>query len=139
MWVPAPVSYAAEQLPISNDVGKNRQHPDGGWQLDCLDESANSTIYLLLFQQEGWLQHHVVLNRAFRAPLILDPHHTALVRETATGLDWAVDSWFLDQGEPPYVQELDQWRRKAPFDESINPPLDMLVEMPLPPEGGPDD
>ena len=119
---------AGEQTLTGNDVGKNRRHPDGGQQMDCLDETANTTTYLLLFQQEGWLHYHEVMERAFRAPLFFDSNFAALVREIATGQRYVVDSWFLDNGRPPYVQEMSLWLDKEPFDEEMNPPMDEFLD-----------
>ena len=35
------------------------------------------------------------------------------------GSDWAIDSWFLDNGKRPYVQRLDAWLEKA--EKPFNP------------------
>jgi hypothetical protein len=38
------------------------------------------------------------------------PHTTAVMRERESGEAFAVDSWFLDNGEPPYIVSLAEWR-----------------------------
>lgn len=83
----------------------------GAGQMDCIDESINTTLYLTLFQKYGLLRHHRVAERATRGWFILGwPHTTAVVSETGSDAQWAVDSWFLDNGEPPFILPLDVWR-----------------------------
>ncbi len=80
-------------------------------QMDCIDESINTTLYLTLFQHHGLLRHHRVDERATRGWFIFGwPHTTAVMRELATNARWAVDSWFLDNGQAPYVLPLGVWR-----------------------------
>jgi hypothetical protein len=46
------------------------------------------------------------------------PHTTAVIEETASGDRYAVDSWFLDNGQPPYIARLEVWKAGgAPDDE----------------------
>jgi hypothetical protein len=81
-----------------------------GFQLDCVDESVNTTTYLELLARAGLLRWHSVEERANRAWLQGSwPHWTAVIREEATGTEWAVDSWFLDNGSPPAIVTLDAW------------------------------
>ena len=81
-------------------------------QMDCIDESTNTWSYLLMFRRYGLMRHHEVVEVATRGwPIFGWPHTTAVMRETATGARWAVDSWFLDNGEPPFILPLEVWRR----------------------------
>jgi hypothetical protein len=81
-------------------------------QLDCIAESLNTTAYLQLLAQQGWLRWHQVGERVKRSPLIFDVHWTAVIVENASGQAFAVDSWFFDNGRPPYIQPLEDWKRK---------------------------
>jgi hypothetical protein len=83
-------------------------------QLDCIDESTNTTTYLHLFDQRGLLRFHRVLGPVWRAPHLVDTHRTAVLEEIATGRRYSVDSWFGDNGTPPIIQPLDDWKRKRP-------------------------
>lgn len=82
-------------------------------QMDCIDESTNTTRYLQLFAQRGWLRWHSVSQPATRLPLPLGwwPHTTAVIHERATGNEYAVDSWFEPNGRPPHIVDLTRWRR----------------------------
>ncbi|MGB5570048.1 MAG: hypothetical protein WBM81_12170 [Sedimenticolaceae bacterium] len=81
-------------------------------QMDCIDESSNTTTYLTLFEQAGLLRWHSVEPRATRGYLFWGgwPHYTAMIRDRQTGQQWVVDSWFRDNGELPDVVELDTWK-----------------------------
>ena len=80
-------------------------------QMDCIDESTNTTIYLLMLQKYGLLRWHRVADRATRWSLFSWPHTTAVIEERDGARRWAVDSWFLDNGKPPFVLPLETWRR----------------------------
>jgi hypothetical protein len=85
----------------------------GNDQLDCIDESTNTTTYLSLLDQLGLLKFHQVNALTSRAPIIsgrLGPHRTAVITETETGIKFAVDSWFHDNGVKPEIVELSIWR-----------------------------
>jgi hypothetical protein len=77
-------------------------------QMDCIDESLNTTTYLTLFENHGLLRHHRVLDRAYRRA-IFDQHWAGQIEEIASGKRFAVDSWFHDNGILPYVQEMSEW------------------------------
>lgn len=89
----------------------------GGGQMDCIDESINTSLYLTLLQKYGLMRHHRVVDRATRGWFIGGwPHTTAVIEELAAVPGsahrrlWAVDSWFLDNGEPPFILPLELWK-----------------------------
>lgn len=83
-------------------------------QLDCVDESTNTTIYLDLLQQKGFLHFHDIEAPNTRIPLIHYmgrwPHQTAVIVEKQTGARFAVDSWFHDNGVPAEIVPLQDWK-----------------------------
>lgn len=80
-------------------------------QMDCIDESTNTTNYLRLFATQGWLHWHTVGEDATRGYFLFGwPHTTATVREKASAREYAVDSWFFDNGADAAVIPLPQWR-----------------------------
>lgn len=95
----------------SADKGRNEPNDVGiHARMDCIDESTNSTLYLTLFAHQGLLRHHAVSDRVKRGFFPLRwPHYTAVIRDNTDGTLWAVDSWYLDNGKPPYVVPLNQW------------------------------
>lgn len=81
-------------------------------QMDCIDESINTSLYLTMFHKYGMLRHHQVHDRATRGWFFFGwPHTTAVIREHARNALWAVDSWFLDNGEPPFILPLGVWKK----------------------------
>ena len=83
----------------------------GEGQMDCIDESINTTLYLTMFQKYGLMREHGVDDRATRGWFIGGwPHTTAVLLEKRSNLLWAVDSWFLDNGEPPFILPLETWK-----------------------------
>jgi hypothetical protein len=92
-------------------------------QEDCVDESTNTTSYLMVLQANGLLRYHTV-----EGPLGEDnmlwgtltgrpvknwPHYTAIIREKKTGQRYAVDSWIGDNGENPSITKLEDWYLKS--------------------------
>jgi len=83
----------------------------GDGQMDCIDESINTTLYLTLFQKYGLVRLHRVEDRTTRGWFIFGwPHTTAVVSEIGDGKLWAVDSWFLDNGKLPFIIPLEIWK-----------------------------
>jgi hypothetical protein len=81
-------------------------------QMDCIDESINTTTYLRMLAGQGLITQHTVEGRETRGWFIFGwPHTTAVIRERASGQLWVVDSWFLDNGEPPFILPLTVWKQ----------------------------
>ena len=78
-------------------------------QLDCISESKNTTTYLRLLFDDGLLKWHDIEERQVRHPLIFNTHWTAVIVDRSNGERFAVDSWFLDNGQPPAIQPLSDW------------------------------
>lgn len=83
----------------------------GPKQMDCIDETVNTTHYIGFLQKEGWLQFHEGTEPTHRG-YIFDgtwPHNTAVIREIKTGDLWAVDSFYRKNGEAPYIVPRAAW------------------------------
>jgi hypothetical protein len=99
------------QLGTTADRGGNLAGFGRPGQLDCIDESTNSTTYLHMLAQAGLLKHHTLQEPVTRFGLFVGmPHTTAVIRENDSGVRYAVDAWFFDNGQPPYITELDTWK-----------------------------
>lgn len=93
------------------DRGRNLAGFGRPGQLDCIDEASNTHTYLVMLENAGLLHHHRVMGNATRFGLFVGmPHTTAVIEEAASGRRYAVDSWFRDNGEPPYIDTLEKWR-----------------------------
>jgi len=79
-------------------------------QLDCIDESTNTSFYLTMMMNDGLIRWHSIEDRETRGYFLFGwPHTSAVIRDTDSQQKYAVDSWFLDNGEPPYILPLEQW------------------------------
>lgn len=104
----------------SKDKGGNWPGSDIPNQQDCIDESTNTYQYLQALQQLGLLKFHHVGQKQRRI-VWLWTHWTATIVDNDSDKVFAVDSWYRDNGEPPYLQEIRQWRKKADFSSELNP------------------
>jgi hypothetical protein len=116
--------FVGRHIPTWRDRGRNP--PTDAWpgQMDCIDESINTTRYLQLFATYGGLRWHRVSGRVVRAPLLFDLHWAGLLVERDTQRHYVVDSWYLDNGGLPYIQPLEEWRDKQPFKQASTGVLD---------------
>ena len=108
---------AGTQTPTFRDRGRNPIVDDWPGQMDCIDESMNTKRYLDLLQERNLLRWHRVADRAYRAPHLFDQHWAGQIIELETLDSYIVDSWFLDNGELPYIQAASAWQRKDPIQE----------------------
>jgi hypothetical protein len=114
---------------ISGELSGTHQDKGGNWpgediprQMDCIDESTNTYQYLSALQQLDLLRwHHVDLKQ--RRMVWFAVHWTASIREIDSGEQFAVDSWYRDNGELPYLQPISDWRRKRDFPSVFNPEM----------------
>jgi hypothetical protein len=93
------------------DQPRNKIGKLGDPQLDCIAETVNTTTYLLLFREQGWLQWHDVAlprHRGFFSGHW--PHNTAVIREKQTGREFVVDSWFYANGKLPVIVPAESWQ-----------------------------
>ncbi len=99
---------------IGGNFDPNRSYPQR-YQLDCIDESRNTTSYLRLLKQLGLLRWHQPLDRRYRSRFLIDGHWTAVIENMENSKQFAVDAWYHDNGQPPEIQPLEDWlQRKRP-------------------------
>lgn len=84
---------------------------DDKHNFDCWDTTRNVTSLLLIMQDWGLFKHHSVGNPHYRgnALALQTPHNTAVLRDKATGTEWAVDLWTRAYAQPPAVMPVAQW------------------------------
>lgn len=80
-------------------------------QQDCNDEAINSTTYMRLMQQAGLIRFHTILDTRTRKFFFTGwPHSTAAIRENDSKEEFAVDSWFYDNGHPATIIPMKVWK-----------------------------
>jgi len=88
-------------------------------QQDCNDEAINSTTYMRLLQQKGYLKFHVIEDMHTRNFFFTGwPHTTAVILESKSGDRFAVDSWFYDNGHAATIVPFAQWKDNYKPDDS---------------------
>lgn len=113
--------YSGQISGTSRDEGGNYSPgSDVIKQMDCIDESTNTFQYLSALEELDLLQWHRVEPKN-RRMVWFATHWTAVISENTTDELFAVDSWYRDNGEPPYIQPLNDWKKKKSFPEQYNP------------------
>jgi hypothetical protein len=80
-------------------------------QQDCNDEAINSTTYMRLMQQAGLIRLHTILDTRTRKFFFTGwPHSTAVIRENDSQAEFAVDSWFYDNGHAATIVPMALWK-----------------------------
>jgi len=102
------------RLGFQRDVEKAYQKNLGvRGQMDCVDESLNTTAYLNYLSANGLLKFHKPRRYYAERGFLLDgryPHKSAVMIEN-NGKKWSVDSWHGPGGEKAQVMELSKWRK----------------------------
>ncbi|MFT7532699.1 MAG: hypothetical protein ACI9FD_003732 [Gammaproteobacteria bacterium] len=106
--------FVGRYTPTHRDLARNYTKfndnlDDDVGQLDCIDESLNTTTYLKAFEQRKLLRYHQVMDRAMRRAF-WNQHWAGRVQEKESGDTYIVDSWFRDNGEFPYVLSEASWQ-----------------------------
>lgn len=100
-------------LKTGTDVDKGRNQNTGEYgQMDCIDESTNTTTYLKIFEQRDWLKFHSVEKPVKRNPFFFFVHWSAAIYDRSSDSIYVVDSWFRDNGQLPDVRPLSNWKRR---------------------------
>ncbi len=95
---------------FADQACNNFKDPIESNQLDCVAETVNTTIYLLLFEDNQLLRWHQVSYPAHRSvAAILFPHFSAVIKERANNDLYVVDSWFYANGEQATIVPLALW------------------------------
>jgi hypothetical protein len=115
-------AWAGEQSPIHADRAGN--YADGGvnGEMDCIDHSTTTTRFLQLLAQwdalhfhrvgpvirRGWVFQHFTATLDELPPSAAEAMPTT-VSTSAQVPRYAVDSWFVDNGQPAVVLPLSEW------------------------------
>jgi len=109
-------AYLAASIGGKPDMpGTSAQMSGVHGQMDCLDETANTTSLLLVLQEKGLLTHHQVEQPESRG-FFLDgryPHFSAVIVEKGSRQGWAVDPWRRAPGQKPEILPLVLWRQNS--------------------------
>ena len=113
-------TFSGEITGTSLDKAGNYPGYDIIKQQDCIDESTNTFQYLGALEDLSLLRWHKVEPKKRRIYWFIN-HWTAVISEISSNQKFAVDSWYRDNGEPPYIQPLQDWQVKKAFPDRYNP------------------
>lgn len=94
----------------SADLGGNSPGSGMPGQMDCIDETTNVTTYLLLMEQQQLFKFHQAGQFEHRG--FFAGHWSASIISTVNGDIWAVDAWYKDNGQEPYIIPIERWRQR---------------------------
>jgi len=114
--------FSGELTDTHYDKGGNYPGSNIPGQMDCIDESTNTYQYLSALQELDLLKWHRV-DLKQRRIVWFATHWTATIREIDSNQRFAVDSWYRDNGEMPYIQPIADWASKRDFPDAFNPEL----------------
>lgn len=105
----------------SEDRAGTFDNSDYSGQQDCNDEAINTTTYMRLLKQAGYIKLHEIEDMRTRNFFFTGwPHTTAVIHEIETGERFAVDSWFYDSGHPATIVPFNTWKANyQPADSPI--------------------
>jgi len=109
-------AWGGEQSDIYNDRGGNYADGHLPGKMDCIDHSTSTTRLLRMLETRGYLRWHSVLDPVERGVArLFFVHWTAVIAEKMKGeaARFAVDSWFVDNGQPAVILPLDEWKKGA--------------------------
>lgn len=103
--------WTGEQTGTDRDIGGSFPGFGRGGQMDCIDEMVNTGTYIRMLESDGLLVHHRLDSHEYLGffETAFWPHAAVAIREAASGKRFVVDSWWLDNGAPPYVVAYDEW------------------------------
>lgn len=108
--------WAGQQSDIRHDRGGNYADEGVSGRMDCIDHSTTTTRLLRLLEARGYLRWHRVREPVMRSiALVFAPHHSAVIETIGDGEveSFAVDSWFVDNGQPAVILPLADWKKGA--------------------------
>ena len=106
--------WAGAQSDIHNDRGGNYADAGRPGKMDCIDHSTSTTRLLKMLEARGDLRWHRVLAPELRRfALVFPAHWSAVIEENEGGVRYAVDSWFVNNGEPAVILPLEEWKKGA--------------------------
>lgn len=92
------------------DIAESSMTSKTPYQLDCIDETTNTTHYLQFLEEEGLLKFYKPGLPIHRGYFINGwPHNTATIRDRATNAQYAVDSYFHESGVKADIMPRDIW------------------------------
>lgn len=110
--------YTGVLAKTEDDLAKAPIIKKTDYELDCIDETVNTTNYLTFFYEEGFLKFHQVGKPAFKGFFLNGtyPHNTATIIEKETSQVYVVDSYIFSNGKDPVIRTYQDWLKTTTFE-----------------------
>ena len=105
--------YTGELANTKSDLAKAPIRRQSYQELDCIDETINTTKYLNFLADANFLKFHTVGQPVYKG-LVLNgvyPHNSASVVENDSGDVYAIDSYIYANGLAPDIRDINHWRK----------------------------
>lgn len=93
------------------DKGEAKAPKSDTYQMDCIDETVNTNLYLNFLSRAGLLKYHTPARHIHRGYFVDGtwPHNTATIKEIKSGTVYVVDAFYRDNGQVPYILPAHEW------------------------------
>ena len=111
-------TYMGEALGTKEDLPKAPIIRASKKELDCIDETVNTTKYLSFLQAEKLLKWHKVGRPVYKGFFIngVYPHNSASIVEKENGQIYVVDSYIFKNGDKPVIRTFENWLSYTTFE-----------------------
>lgn len=149
IFKPVPKTAAEERRRIVRAIGRmetyaglssglNQDRPEAETfeenritQMDCIDETINTDLYLDFLFKAELIKHHRPHNPVHRGYFVdaAWPHNSAAIQEIETGTVYVIDSYFGKHGADAHAVDLKDWAKFwRPPGAKRGPPLPEATE-----------
>ena len=104
-------AYVNEHSGLNRDLGKAVSFEKDQDQMDCVDETINTSQYLAFLDRAGVFKFHSAVDPVHRGYFVdgMWPHNSAAVLENEGGAVFVIDSYYYDSGVKIAIVPLDEW------------------------------
>lgn len=108
---------------MNPDLGKAENFESDEDQMDCIDETINTSLFLKFLEKENVIKWHKVGEPIHRGYFIdaMWPHNSATIIEKSSNQVFAVDSYWYNNGAPAQIIHMDIWMDSWDPTEDENP------------------
>ena len=93
------------------DLAEARGKREDDFQMDCIDETANMSLYFRFIEEAGLLKLNKFERPVHRGYLVDGrwPHNAVTVRDLKSNELYVIDAFYKDNGKAPYIIPFDEW------------------------------
>ena len=103
--------YSGALIGTHNDLPKAPIFKTSNYELDCIDETVNTSKYLKFMDDDNLFKYHMLGRPAYRGigVSLMYPHNTATIVEKKSKQTYVVDSYIYANGVQPDIRKVGDW------------------------------